>query len=307
MSKKLRFALFGHPVAHSISPDLYRAAFAELGLPHRYEALCLPSEADFEAAMRALRAGEIEGANITLPYKQKALHAADRSVQSAGQIGAANVLAREKTGSLPDENTLITAHNTDMPALAEELLLLVGQAQFRPQKALVLGAGGAALAAIAALQSIGILCIGITTRSWQDPSAIQASSLADKLQSMGLQGFPYPVHKAYRNKFYQFAEQSDLIIQASSAGMSGGDSGEALSSLIPWNSLPARTLAYDLVYTPPETPFVRDAQKAGLRAAGGLGMLVRQAALSMQAWLLPKPDLQMLLHVANQAISRRFP
>ncbi len=297
MPKALRFALFGHPVGHSISPDIYRAAFSELKLPHTYEAFDLPSDTDIQRALQALRAGEIAGANITLPHKKKALLLADRCTAEAQNIGAANVL------SVHDDQ--LFAHNTDAPALAEELALLIRQGQHQPRKALVLGAGGAARAVIFVLQSMAIQSIGITTRSWNNDAGMLASEFAKSLQSKGVHTLPYPAHPETKDKFYQFVEQSDLIIQASSAGMTGADPGEEISSLIAWKSLSARTLAYDLVYTPPETPFIAEARKAGLVAGGGLGMLVRQAALSMRAWSLPIPELDVLFSAANQAIIRR--
>jgi shikimate dehydrogenase len=87
--------------------------------------------------------------------------------------------------------------------------------------------------------------------------------------------------------------------------MHGKDSGEALAGLVPWRSLSADALAYDLVYAPLETPFLRVAREAGRRTAHGLNMLVGQAALSVEIWLGQKPPAEPLLAAALEELERR--
>jgi shikimate 5-dehydrogenase len=87
--------------------------------------------------------------------------------------------------------------------------------------------------------------------------------------------------------------------------MEGADPGEDVSAVVPWESLPAHALVYDVVYTPRDTPFLRAAQARGLTAAGGLGMLVRQAALSIALWTGQIPPLDRLRRAAEEALAAR--
>jgi shikimate dehydrogenase len=106
-----RFVLLGHPVAHSLSPAIHGAAYAELGIDARYELVDASDEAAVGRAVDAVRSGEIAGANVTVPWKQVALRLADRADASASDVGAANVLVRGPSGE-------VVAHHTDVPALS---------------------------------------------------------------------------------------------------------------------------------------------------------------------------------------------
>ncbi|HEV8549014.1 MAG TPA: hypothetical protein VGQ57_08300, partial [Polyangiaceae bacterium] len=215
-----RFVLFGHPVAHSLSPVIHGAAYRELGLDHRYELLDLPDEAALAGAFGELRSGALRGANVTIPWKRQALALADRADPSAGDVGAANVLARDLDGA-------IVAHNTDVPALAAELRALVPA----PATGLVLGSGGAALAAVAALTRLGAREIGVSARrfvpgtpeaSW--PGAPDFVRLGAKLVPWAAPGSPV---------FADFAAQSAVIVQATSAGMHGAAPGSEIADVLP--------------------------------------------------------------------------
>jgi shikimate dehydrogenase len=96
-----------------------------------------------------------------------------------------------------------------------------------------------------------------------------------------------------------------LVVQCTSAGMLGADSGEPLAALVPWRSLPADALAYDLIYAPLETPFLRVAREAGRRTQHGLRMLVGQAALSIEIWVGQRPALEPLLSAALAELESR--
>jgi shikimate dehydrogenase len=139
-----RFGVLGWPVAHSRSPAMHRAAYAELGLTGwHYQKLPVPPEV-FEETVRALPAAGYHGANVTIPHKERALALADTATAAATAIGAANTLTFDAQGA-------IHADNTDAPGL----IAAVG-ADALPQTALVLGAGGSARAAVWALQSAGV-------------------------------------------------------------------------------------------------------------------------------------------------------
>lgn len=136
-----RFGVAGWPVAHSRSPAMFAAAFAELGLAgHRYQRLPIPRELARET-LAALPAAGFAGANVTMPHKEVALGIAHEASDRAREIGAANTLTFKPDGT-------IHADNTDAPALLDAL----GEP---PGTALVLGAGGSARAVVWALQRAG--------------------------------------------------------------------------------------------------------------------------------------------------------
>lgn len=315
-----RFALFGHPVSHSLSPAIHAAAFAALGLPHTYEAIDLGSEAELLDAVQALRRGELAGANVTAPHKRRALELADAAAPSAEAVGAANVLRREPNPAAPPgpDAAPISAHNTDVDALVAELseALPIPDNLRRSGTAVVLGAGGAALASIVALKRLGFPSIGVTTRSFSSPAAL-ASPSALRLRELGAVPLPFPgaapsgpsnagAPPPAASEWTAWLLQADVLVQATSAGTRSSTdptSGDALAALIPWDHLRPSALAFDLVYNPRVTPFLRRAEQRGLAARGGLGMLVRQAALSIELWTGLTPPLDLILAAAEQALA----
>ncbi|HYO93591.1 MAG TPA: shikimate dehydrogenase [Polyangiaceae bacterium] len=292
------FVLLGHPLAHSMSPAIHAAAYAVLGVPHRYELLDVPDEAALGVAVARLRRGELAGANVTVPWKRHALALADRSAASARDVGAANVLCRASDGA-------IEAHNTDVPALAAEISGLVS---VPARQVLVLGNGGAALAAVAAARKLGALRVGVAARSWSLKAAHAEWKQADELLRLGAEVLPWPEPQGTGPAallFAEFCRQTDVVLQATSAGMQGAASGSDVASIVPWSQLPNSALAYDLVYNPPETAFLHAARGVGMRASHGLGMLVGQAALAVQLWLGLLPPLEPLYAAAEHALAQR--
>ena len=238
----MKFAVVGDPIAHSKSPRMHAAAYAALGMSHTYEAI-RAGAGELSAVVARLRAGELAGLNVTVPHKVRVLDLVDAVAPSAAAVGAANTLVRDLGGR-------ITAHNTDVPALAAELAALAPL----PGAALVLGTGGASRAAVAALRdSLHVARVVVRGR----PLSADASADADVT----------------------------LVIQTTSCGMPGADPGELAKDGVAWDALAAGAVALDVVYAPFETPFLAEARRRGLRAENGLGMLARQGALAFELWL----------------------
>jgi shikimate dehydrogenase len=289
----VKFALLGHPVAHSLSPVIHRAAYRELGQAHEYELLDTPSEVDLQRAVASLRQGALHGVNVTIPWKREAFAAADRRSALAERLGVANVLARE--------GEQIVAHNTDALALEAEFGRLV-----QTKRAIVLGSGGATPAVVAAAVAAGIAEVYVSARRFDPEQAESAWPGAAELVRLGARLLPWPEKSAAaRASFEESCRPAGLVVQCTSAGMQGKDSGEPVAQLVPWSQLATDALAYDLVYAPLETPFLRVARAAGRRTAHGLNMLVGQAALSVEIWLGLRPPLEPLLAAALEELERR--
>jgi len=289
----VKFALIGHPVSHSLSPVIHRAAYRELGLAHEYELIDAPAEADLVRAVDAVRSGALAGANVTIPWKRQAFALADRHSALALKLGVANVLA------LADGQ--IVGHNTDALALETEFRRLVST-----PRAIVLGSGGAAPAVVAACRAAGVQEVWVTARRFLPTAPESSWPGAAELVQLGASLIAWPEANATaKADFDQLCTNAGLLVQCTSAGMQGADSGEPLAALVPWQKLPEDALAYDLIYAPLETPFLRAARQNARRGMHGLHMLVGQAVLSMEIWLGRRPALEPLLEAALAELADR--
>ncbi|MDB4937157.1 MAG: Shikimate 5-dehydrogenase alpha [Labilithrix sp.] len=283
----LRFAVIGTPIAHSKSPAMHSAAFRALGLPHVYEKL-ETSAADLKGRVDALRRGEFAGLNVTVPHKQSVLGLVDEVHASARATGAANTLVRTPEGR-------VRAHNTDMPAIADEIVRLagIGAVKLRGGVGVVIGTGGAARAAIVAMAShLSLGRVLIRGRSLGETGhAVAYVREIDRLLAVA-GGRGVAVALGADGLHAPDAEDARLvaIVQATSCGMKGAAPGEVVAGAVRWDQVPMGAVALDVVYAPQRTPFLASAKDRGLACDNGLGMLARQGALAFELWLgMPAP------------------
>jgi shikimate dehydrogenase len=237
-------------------------------MDHQYDAVDCPDEAAVRRQVERIRSGEVTGSNVTVPHKLLALSLADVVDPSARQVGAANVLLRDEAGR-------IVAHNTDARALADEL-----GSSTAARSALVLGNGGAALAAVVACRGTGVGKVYVTARKFNAKTAVETWPRGVELRALGAELLPWE-----EAALAAVAPSAQFVVQATSAGMKGAESGDELHRVLPWSALPRDALLYDLIYNPAETPFLAQARALGLRGSNGLGMLVGQAARAFSLWL----------------------
>jgi shikimate dehydrogenase len=273
-------------VSHSVSPEIHGAAYFSLGIDATYDLLDCPDEAAVRTVVAKVREGELRGVNVTVPHKQLALSLADEIETSASKIGAANVLS--------SEGGRVVAYNTDAWALGRELDAEREKASFpRGGAALVLGGGGAALAAVVSCEMAGYEKVFVSARRF---SGDERSSWpgAEELGRVGAELLSWDECFDGRISFA-------AIVQATSAGMKGKSGGNELADHVPFARLP-RLLAYDLVYNPPKTPFLERAEENGHASAGGLGMLVLQAARSVEIWTGRFPSTEPMFAAARAVL-----
>ncbi|TKR30345.1 shikimate dehydrogenase [Luteimonas gilva] len=259
----LRYAVLGHPVAHSLSPRIHAEFGRQLSIALDYSAIDADAD-EFDNALAAFAASGGVGANITLPHKQRAAAACETLSDRARRAGAANTLARGATGWHGD--------NTDGVGLVRDL---TGRhaLDLRARRTLLIGAGGAARGVAPALLDAGIGDLFIANRS-----ADRADALADALAQPGR------VHPRYLDDLRALGE-FDLIVNATSAARDGG------LPALPMSLVGKRTAAVDLSYGEVAIPFLAWARAAGAHdAIDGLGMLVEQAAESFALWHGKRPD-----------------
>ncbi|HVF83038.1 MAG TPA: shikimate dehydrogenase [Sphingomicrobium sp.] len=243
--------VIGDPVEHSKSPVIHGYWLEKLGIDAEYRRTRIGPD-ELSAYIQAQRHNpQWLGCNVTMPLKLDALLLADAKSDASVQAGACNLLIQQ-AGKL-------FAANTDVGAIG----MVVGQlaAGRTPESVTLLGTGGAARAVLAALTAMGVRQINVQGRN-----RAEAASLA-KLFDLILppQPFGSPV-------------ETDGLINATPLGMSG-----AAPLDVDLSSMPDHGWVFDLVSSPPQTALVREAERRGIRASGGLPMLIEQAAASFPA------------------------
>ncbi|WP_454262356.1 shikimate dehydrogenase [Pseudoxanthomonas mexicana] len=259
-----RYAVFGHPVAHSLSPRIHAAFAQQTGIVLEYTAIDAAPH-DFVAALDRFADDSGAGANVTLPLKEAAFAICAQTTDRARRAGAVNTLTRNEGQWHGD--------NTDGAGLVRDLTGRHGL-DLRARRALLLGAGGAARGVAPALLDAGISELIIVNRT-----AERADALADAL------GEPDRAHSRYWRDLGDLGDFS-LIVNATSA--SRQDQG---AFTLPFHLATPRTLAVDLNYGEAAIPFLAWARAAGCHdAVDGLGMLVEQAAEAFEHWHGVRPD-----------------
>ncbi len=266
--------LLGWPVAHSKSPGFQNAAFAAVGLDWRYVPLPAPPER-LADAVRGLAAMGFVGANLTIPHKEAVLDLVDVIDPEAALAGAVNTLVVE---GRPERPRLL-AYTTDGPGFLASLAEETG-ADPRGMSVLLLGAGGAARGLAAAFAHAGAARVLVANRTLERARALVAALDAGLGPGRRTDLLALPLDAA---ALAPHLPSVDLVVQATSTGMSGGPDPAGRLPL-DLGALPPTAIAADLVYAPPRTPFLAAAEAAGLRAIGGAGMLLHQGALAFERW-----------------------
>uniref|UniRef100_B0T6D0 Shikimate dehydrogenase (NADP(+)) n=1 Tax=Caulobacter sp. (strain K31) TaxID=366602 RepID=B0T6D0_CAUSK len=253
----------GRPIRHSMSPVIHNAWIAAAGLNAAYVPFA-PGEDNFETFVEGLRGGAIRGLNVTIPFKEQALARADRRSDLARLAGAANLLVFETDGA-------IVADNTDGPGLIDAIAIQAPGFDLASSPVVILGAGGAARGAAAALALAGAPRISIVNRTVARAEAI--------VRSVG-----GVVEAASEGELDTLLAQAGLVINATSLGLGGGPGPSARLELTP-----EPAVVVDMVYKPLRTEFLRRAEVAGRRTVDGLEMLLRQAVPSFEAFFGQTP------------------
>jgi shikimate dehydrogenase len=257
-----RYAVFGHPVLHSLSPRIHALFARQTGHALSYEAIDVAPE-DFERVLAEFAAKGGRGANITLPHKQAAAALCARLTERATRAGAVNTLTRVGGEWHGD--------NTDGAGLVRDLCDRHAL-DLRGRRTLLLGAGGAAHGVAPALLDAGIGELYIVNRN-----PARADALVDAL------GAPGRVHSRYWQDLGSLGV-FDFILNATAAGRDKG------TLQLPMGIATQRSLAVDLSYGDAAIPFLAWARSARCaQAIDGLGMLVEQAAESFHDWFGVRP------------------
>ena len=281
-----RAGVIGYPLGHSLSPAVFQAAFDSMDIKATYEAW--PTEENqLEGRINALRGDDIYGANVTIPYKESVIPLLDRLDEDAEAIGAVNTIVH-------DGGDLI-GYNTDLAGFDRALR---DDAEFDPsrKRTAILGSGGAARAVAHALVRAGATSILVAGRK---PSKLEA--IVGSLRPVTAPGVTiswcYWNDGAYLNSM----PRAELLVNCTPVGTLGSDSeGE---SPIDADDMPTGGIAFDLVYNPQETPFLKLAAARDSKTVSGLGMLIYQAAGSFKLWTDNDAPVDVMLEAGRNALS----
>lgn len=276
--------LFGWPISHTLSPAMHNAAFAALQLNWVYVPLPLAPE-QINDAVNSLRALNIIGANCTIPHKQAIMRYLDHIDPAAQAIGAVNTIAIRADG--------VYGYNTDEYGFLQSIV----ETGFNPKgsRCLVLGAGGAARATVFSLAQAGAKAITICNRTVE-----RAAFLVDDLQSSFSQ-VKFACEPLSKQALEAINNTTDLVINTTSVGMS------PKIDLTPWpDEIPMpEAVICDLVYNPPQTRFLQQAETAGLKTIDGIGMLVHQGAKAFEIWTGQMPPTDLMRQIVIDGLRQR--
>lgn len=262
MGAPIRAFVIGHPIAHSRSPLIHGHWLRAFGIAGSYERIDVRPDG-LAAFVRGFPMAGFVGGNVTVPHKEAVLALVNELTPTARRLGAVNTLSLAPAGG-------ILGHNTDGEGFVRSLDEAVGPT-WSGGPAVVIGAGGAARAIVGALLDRGVPRLTIVNRTLQKAEALRAFDpdrivAADRLETADLAA-------------------ASLVVNATSLGAAGQPPLDI--ELTPCGP---DTVVADIVYVPAQTPLLCAARARGLRAVGGLGMLLHQAVPGFETWFRTRPQ-----------------
>ena len=251
------FAVIGDPIDHSLSPNIHSAAFRKLNLDCSYIAYKIPKD-ELEEGVDALKKIKVDGFNVTIPHKISMMKQLDKTDESCSIIGAVNTVV--------NSNGVLKGYNTDMDGFLDPFKkrnLPISDA-----RVLLLGAGGAARAIVAAFAKEHARHITIANRTLKNAESLSAFS-----KKIGLDAIP-----AILEQVRHAVKDYDIIVNATSVGLKNEP------SPISFEGIDKKTTVCDIVYMPMNTDFIKKAKEKSATIIYGYEMLLGQAAISFEIW-----------------------
>ena len=272
-----RLYLIGHPVAHSISPQMQGASIEALGLDYRYEAMPVAPES-LGRAVAGLRDPSVAGFNITIPHKVTILPLLDEVDATTKAVGAVNTVV--------NEGGRLKGYNTDSPAAVRALGEAYGELD--GCHVVILGAGGAARAVASGLAPKA-RWIRILARDTTKAEAL--ASDVSKQHDVDILGTGFGEAQCS-------VGAADILVNATPVGMSPNVGKSPVNARLLHPSL----LVFDLIYSPERTRLLQDAEAAGAKTLGGLTMLVYQGAEALRLWTGRQAPEDVMMGAARHAL-----
>ena len=275
--------VIGAPIAHSLSPIIQNAALHEAGLDYVYTAFPVHRVA-LASAVCGLRDAGVVGFNVTIPFKTEIMPLLDALSEDAQRIRAVNTVVIASDGTMTGHNTDVTGF---MAGFAARGIGLAGK------RTVLIGAGGAARAALWGLlrSSVSSVCIGV--RNLAKGKALCTDFAADGTLAVYCFDDPH---------FRDVLCTADIVVQTTPIGMSPQT--DAMPPVDPAAISPSAAV-YDLIYTPAETAFLRAAAAHGCTTINGETMLVMQGAEAFSLWTGVRPNTDLMQRALREELARR--
>ncbi|MGB2868474.1 MAG: shikimate dehydrogenase [Bacteroidota bacterium] len=256
-----RYGIIGHPIGHSLSPLLYTTAFRLCGLSHTYESFDLERSKLADDFRRLLDEG-YAGFNVTIPHKESIMQHLSEIDPEATAVGAVNTIVVRESGTL--------GLNTDVYGVTK--LFEPSRRHINGKDVLLLGAGGAARAAVVALQ-----------KNFHPSHILLASRSSERGKKFAgsFPSIPIEVTDFSVPRLQVAARSCSVIVNTTPIGMHPRVEESPLPKEV---QISSSHLVIDLIYTPFETTFMSDAARAGATSVGGVEMLLHQAARAFEMW-----------------------
>ena len=280
MSEIKNFGIIGMPIAHTLSPKMYMAAFKSKGL-HDYNYIPMEIPAGrLMLAVDGIKGLEFRGVNVTIPHKTAILKYLDATDSDAMVIGAVNTVV--------NDGGMLTGYNTDVTGFLSALV----EANFMPEdcNAVILGAGGAARAVVWGLckRKAGYISIGA-----RNPQ--KAKVLADDFHQYGnVESFDWQ-----SEEFKEILQTADILINTTPLGMYPN-----VEEMPPVDLklLPEGALVYDIIYNPAKTKLLQTAEELGFPTLNGMSMLLLQGKEAYRLFTGELPDLDIMERILKQEL-----
>ena len=275
--------VIGAPIAHSLSPIIQNAALHEAGLDYVYTAFPVHREA-LASAVCGLRDAGVVGFNVTIPFKTEIMPLLDALSEDAQRIRAVNTVVIASDGTMTGHNTDVTGF---MAGFAARGIGLAGK------RTVLIGAGGAARAALWGLLRSGVSSVCIGVRNLAKGKALCTDFAEDGTLAVYCFDDPH---------FRDVLCTADIVVQTTPIGMSPQT--DAMPPVDPAAISPSAAV-YDLIYTPAETAFLRAAAAHGCTTINGETMLVMQGAEAFSLWTGVRPNTDLMQRVLREELARR--
>ena len=258
------FGIIGKPLSHSLSPILHNFWFKKYKIHAKYSLIEIEHN-EIEGIINKIRSKELQGINVTTPYKQAVIPFLDQIIDDAKETLSVNTISLNKEGK-------VVGNNTDVYGLEQGFLNKLKKQNLEKNKVLVLGAGGVTASVIYALSKKGINQIFIGNRTSRKAEDIKKKfSFIEVIEWKNIE---------------RVAEKMDIIINTTSLGLKNGNNFEQ-----DFKNVKPNLIYYDIIYNPEETMMIKNFKKKLIKTYNGLEMFIYQGQKSFSLWNKTLPEL----------------
>ena len=261
---KKKFGIIGKPLSHSLSPALHNYWFKKYKIKANYTLIELERN-KIETLIKRIKKGEIQGINVTVPFKQAVIPYLDLIVDDAAKTQSVNTISLNNQGQ-------VIGNNTDVYGIEQGFLNKLDKSTLKQSRILILGAGGVSPSVVYALLKKKVKKIYVANRTLE-----KAKDLKKK--------FSFVEIIEWENIESQI-EKMEIIINATSLGLKGGS-----EFAEDFKNIKSNLIYFDIVYNPQETTMTKFFLKRGVRTFNGLEMFIYQGQKSFFLWNKIKPSL----------------